>query len=532
MTLVPAVAVAVPPLPLAELHPMWLSLVLIAPLAVWLARRFDVLPKWGIPLAVLAFVAGVVLGLGIVEIPSFEDLPLQRWVEDIGDAVGDWAYLIVGVLAFLETGAFVGLVAPGETFVILGGVLAGEGTLGYVQLLGIVWLMAFLGDITSFYLGRHLGRSFLVKHGPRFKITEERLVQVEAFFDKHGGKAVVIGRFLGFIRAVAPFVIGSSGVHARRFVPYSVIGSGLWAALFVTLGYVFWQSLDQLLIWAKQGAFAFGTVIVVVVTIVVLSHWFREAEHREQAAEWLRQAGETRAGRVLLAIWRPVSGPARFVWRRITPGDLGLEVTTLTAIAAVGAFAYFGYHDIIDQEGLTAGDRGMLRWIGFVDITLVQDLARVGMHLASPIAVAIVVAIASWLLLRRRQLWMAGTLVVASASALAVVWLARASGDRLPPVGALDPVTTSTFPSLVGAVAVIWVAVGLALTPFFRGFPGRLGLTSVAVALGVALCFAPLVRRVAYLSDVFAGAGLAAAVAATVGVAALVVSHLRQNPQR
>lgn len=530
--MIPAPAVVVPVPPLATLHPLWLSLVLVAPVAVWLARRYAVLPGWGIPVAVIAFVAGIVLGLGIVEIPSFEDLPLQRWIEDIGDALGNWAYVIVGVLAFLETGAFVGLVAPGETFVILGGVLAGEGTLGYVQLLGIVWLMAFLGDLTSFYLGRRLGRAFLVQHGPRVKITEQRLAQVEAFFDKHGGKAVVIGRFLGFIRAVAPFVIGSSGVHARRFVPYSVLGSGLWAALFVTLGYVFWQSLDELLTWAKQGAFAFGTVIVVVVGAIALSHWLREAEHREQAAEWLRVAGETRAGRLLRAVWRPVSGPARFAWRRVTPGGLGLELTTLTAIVAVGAFTYFGLLDIVDRQDLTAGDRGALRWIGVVDLTVVQDLARVGMHLASPLAAALVVLGAALLLLRRRQPWIAATLVAASASALVVVARARAGHDRPPPSGALDPVTVSAFPSLVGAVAVIWVAVGLALTPFFRGIPGRLGLTSIALLLAVALGFAPLVRRVAYLSDVLAGAGLAAAVAGTVGAAALVVFHLRQNPTR
>ncbi len=530
MTLAPAVVG--PAVPLAQLHPLWLSLVVIAPAAVLLARRFGLRPGWRFPVAGIAFVAGIVFGLGLVEIPSFEDLPLQRWIEDVGDALGAWAYVIVGVLAFLETGAFVGLVAPGETFVILGGVLAGEGTIGYVQLLGIVWLMAFLGDLTSFYLGRKLGRAFLVRHGPRVKITEQRLVQVEAFFDKHGGKAVVIGRFLGFIRAVAPFVIGSSGVRARRFVPYSVIGSGLWAALFVTLGYVFWQSLDQLLKWAKQGAVAFGTVIAVVVGAIAVTHWLREPEHREQAAGWLRTAGETRAGRLVRALWRPVAGPARFLWRRITPGDLGLELTTLAAIAAVGAFAYFGLAGIVGQQGLTAGDRGALRWIGVVDIAFVQDLARVGMHLATPIAVAIVVAVAALLLLRRRQPWMAGSLVVASVAALVVVALVRASYDRLPPSGALDAVSGSTFPSMVGAVAVIWVAVGFALTPFFRGIQGRIGLTGIAILLGVALGFAPLVRRVAYLSDVLAGAGLAAAVAAAVGAAALVVSHLRQNPRR
>ncbi len=530
MTLAPAVVPTA--LPLAEIHPMWLSLVVIAPLAVWLTRRFSTLPRWGWPLAVLAFAAGWVLGLGIVEIPSLEDLPLQRWIEDLGAAVGPWAYVIVGVLAFLETGAFVGLIAPGETFVILGGVLAGEGTLGYVQLLGVVWLMAFLGDVTSFFLGRYLGRAFLVKHGPRFKITEQRLVQVEAFFDKHGGKAIVIGRFLGFIRAVAPFVIGSSGVRVRRFLPYSVVGSGLWAAVFVTLGYVFWQSLDQLLIWAKQGAFAFGTVIVVVVGAVVISHWFREPEHREQAAERLRQAGETRGGRLLRAIWRPISGPARFVWGRLTPGGLGLEFTTLLAVIAVGGFAFFGLQGIVDQDGLTAGDRAALRGIGVVDAAIVQDLARVGMVLASPLAGAIVALAAGLLLLRRRQPWLAATVVVASAVALLTVALVRAAGDRSPPSGALDPVSASTFPSMVGAVAVVWVIGGLALTPYVRRIAGRIGLAGLAIALAVALGIAPLVRRVAHLSDVLAGAGLAAAVAAAVGVVALVVSHLRQNPQR
>ena len=122
-------------------------------------------------------------------------------------------------MAFLETGAFVGLVAPGETTIIVGGVIAGQGEVELIPLIGLVWVCAVLGDTTSFFIGRRLGRDFMLRHGPRFKITEERLNQVEGYFERHGGKTILIGRFVGLIRAMAPFVIGSSGFPYRRFLP-------------------------------------------------------------------------------------------------------------------------------------------------------------------------------------------------------------------------------------------------------------------------------------------------------------------------
>lgn len=100
----------------------------------------------------------------------------------------------VGVLALLETGAFVGLVAPGETTVLVGGVVAGQGEIDLLLLIGIVWTSAVAGDFTSYVLGRRLGREFLVRHGPRLKITEARLHQVEEFFARHGGATILIGR--------------------------------------------------------------------------------------------------------------------------------------------------------------------------------------------------------------------------------------------------------------------------------------------------------------------------------------------------
>src|SRR6185436_8370801 len=114
---------------------------------------------------------------------------IEHAAEDLGTALGEWTYLLVGLMAFLETGAFVGLIAPGETFILVGGLVAGQGQISIVVLIAIVWTAAVAGDVTSFVLGRRLGRQFMLRHGERFKITEERIEAVERFYDRHGGKA-------------------------------------------------------------------------------------------------------------------------------------------------------------------------------------------------------------------------------------------------------------------------------------------------------------------------------------------------------
>ena len=177
------------------------------------------------------------------------------------------------------------------------------------------------------------------------QITEDRLQQVEGFFDRHGGKAILIGRFVGLVRAIAPFLAGSSGMPLRRFLPYDVIGAGLWGTTFVLLGYVFWQSFAELVDYAKQGALALGAVIVLVVAIVAAVRWLRDPRQPREGAGVARAAGRAaRAAAAGCACCARRCGArtraARFVWHRVTPGDLGLELTTLLAIAGVGSFVF------------------------------------------------------------------------------------------------------------------------------------------------------------------------------------------------
>ena len=235
-------------------------------------------------------------------VPEFD---LQELLDDVASELGAWTYLVVGALAFLETGAFVGLVAPGETFVILAGAVAGVGETNVIITLAIVWFSAWLGDTASFFLGAKLGRGFILRHGPKVRITEERFGQVEGYFKKHGGKTILIGRFIGLVRALAPFVAGSSKMEYRAFVPYSILGTGLWATTFTLLGYFAARSLDQVEKLAGRGIFLFGLTVAVIVGVVVAVRYLREAENRRRWSTRCRGTG--RSG----PCWRSGAGSSR-----------------------------------------------------------------------------------------------------------------------------------------------------------------------------------------------------------------------------
>ena len=127
---------------------------------------------------------------------------------------------------------------------LLGGAVAGQGAIDIYLLIAIAWFAAWLGDTTSFFIGRRLGREFVLRHGPRVGISHERFEKVEAYFSRHGGKTIFIGRWISLVRALAPFIAGSSGMRYRAFVPYSILGTGLWASAHILIGYFFSRSVE------------------------------------------------------------------------------------------------------------------------------------------------------------------------------------------------------------------------------------------------------------------------------------------------
>jgi membrane protein DedA with SNARE-associated domain len=217
--------------------------------------------------AALAIAAFALVQTGTVEPPD-----LEAFLTDLSDTLGAWTYALVGGLAFLETGAFVGLVAPGETAIVLGGVVAAQGGVSLPVMLLVAWLAAAAGDLASYLLGRKLGRRFLVAHGPKFGVTEQRLDLVDRFFGRHGGKAILIGRFIGIVRAVAPFTAGAAKLPLREFLPWSLVGTAVWASAFTVLGYVANESFSSAAGTLSHGALALAVLAAVGLGVRHLHH--------------------------------------------------------------------------------------------------------------------------------------------------------------------------------------------------------------------------------------------------------------------
>lgn len=258
----------------------WLLIALVLAFAAWKAPL-------GVFLRVLlaaAAIAAALVGFDLIHLPTIEEI-----VEEIGGRLGKWTYVLVGVMAFLETGAFLGFLAPGETMVLFGGVLAGEGTIDLIPLIIVVWVSAMLGDVTSYAIGRRYGRDFLLRHGERFKIGEPQIQVVERFFERHGDLTVLLGRWVGVVRPLVPFMAGSTRVPFARFLMVDLVATALWTIALCVLGSVFWRNFDQLTSVVGRTLLIVGTMIVVTSVLIVGISLRRSRARSAMVEAWLEE---------------------------------------------------------------------------------------------------------------------------------------------------------------------------------------------------------------------------------------------------
>jgi membrane protein DedA with SNARE-associated domain/membrane-associated phospholipid phosphatase len=504
------------------MKPVWLvAAALLAAFAIYRRKRLEPVVLGAL---LVAAVAMAVYGTGLVHPPSLDTI-----LEDVGRTLGVWTYVLVGVLAFAESGAFVGLIVPGETALIVGGVVAGQGQIDVILLIAIAWFCAVAGDLVSLTLGHRLGRAFLVKHGPKVGITEPRIEQVERFYERRGGTAIFLGRFVGLARAIQPFLAGSSGMPARRFLPSDILAAGIMATGFCLLGYVFWHSLDKVLSLAKKGTLALGTTIAVLAGLVALVRWLRVPDNRRRLAAWIDEhANRPLVGppiRAARALARRAQRPARFVWARLTPGDgLGLELTTLLAVASVGSFVFFGYLIVLQPvTKLTPGDVRAAHWAADLQAHWLDQLAKVVTVLgALPVAGGALAIVAAVLIVRGHRV--EGIALLAGIVLLYVgVHITKILTDRPRPAHPLVDANGSAYPSGHAAYATCWVAMAVALRHAFPRLAARAALLTVGIVLAVVVGLTRIQLHVHWFSDVAGGWGLGAFVFALSGVVALSV---------
>lgn len=150
---------------------------------------------------------------------------------------GAMSYGILFGVIFMETGLVVMPFLPGDSLLFASGALAAQGSFNIWLLFGMLVVAAFLGDTVNYWIGHFIGPKAFAMNSKLLK--KEYLDKAQAFYEKHGGKAIVLARFVPIVRTFAPFVAGVSKMHYGEFIKYNVVGGLAWVTLFLWGGYFF-----------------------------------------------------------------------------------------------------------------------------------------------------------------------------------------------------------------------------------------------------------------------------------------------------
>jgi membrane-associated protein len=150
---------------------------------------------------------------------------------------GVLSYLFLFVIVFAETGFVFTPFLPGDSLLFAAGAFAALGSFNLFLLLGLLWIAAFLGDTTNYWIGHFFGQKII--DNPKFPINQKHIDKTQKFYDKHGGKTIFLARFIPIIRTFAPFVAGIGKMEYKRFISYNAVGGLAWVFGFTLLGYFF-----------------------------------------------------------------------------------------------------------------------------------------------------------------------------------------------------------------------------------------------------------------------------------------------------
>jgi len=164
-------------------------------------------------------------------------LHLNVYLDGLVTEYGVWIYAILFVVVFCETGLVVTPFLPGDSLLFAVGAIAANGRLDLFLAMGVMLVAAVLGDTANYWIGNLAGNR-LVARFPRL-IQQKHLDRTHEFFERYGGKTIIIARFVPIVRTFAPFVAGIGAMTYRRFMAFNVVGALLWVALITPAGYFF-----------------------------------------------------------------------------------------------------------------------------------------------------------------------------------------------------------------------------------------------------------------------------------------------------
>jgi membrane protein DedA with SNARE-associated domain/membrane-associated phospholipid phosphatase len=335
-------------------------------------------------------------------------------------ALGPWSYLVLFAVVFAECTLFTSVVVPGELIVVLAGFLCHTGVLALPQTLAAVMTAALLSYPAGFQLGRTLGGSYFRTHRRFLFLREPHLARVQSYLDEHGGKTILFSRFIGFLRALAPFTAGMGGMGWGRFLAFSLSGGVVWSITFVLLGYFLGESWRLAERWAGR----FGLFLFFLLLLAVLFGWAYRKLVREQeriSAWWRARLFAWAAPRRRLeARWPALY---RFFADRLSSrGYLGLHLTVGLLLSSLLAALFVSVAaNLVTDRPLVRFDQaalgGVLAFRHPAVTRIMLVLTQLG---AAPFLASASVALIAFFLGRRRLDYLFGYLAgIAGGSALA-----------------------------------------------------------------------------------------------------------------
>lgn len=233
----------------------------------------------------IGFLQGVGKSMDILKELIDLFLHLDVHLNEIIQTYGTLTYAILFMIIFMETGVVVTPFLPGDSLLFTAGALAAiEGSpLNIFLLFGLLCVAAILGDTVNYWIGHKIGPSAF-SGNVRF-LKKEYLDRTQAFYDKHGGKTIVLARFVPIVRTFAPFVAGVGSMSYGKFITYNVLGGVLWTVMFIFGGYFFGN-----LSFVKQN---FEFVVVAIIVISVLPAFYEIFQARRHASAKKQQPSTT-----------------------------------------------------------------------------------------------------------------------------------------------------------------------------------------------------------------------------------------------
>jgi membrane-associated protein len=190
-------------------------------------------------------------------------LHLDKHLNEWAGQLGPWLYAVLFAIIFAETGLVITPFLPGDSLLFAVGALAATAgsPIDVTLVIVLLTIAAIVGDAVNYAIGRRIGPKIFSRESSRF-LNKEHLLRAHRFYEKHGGKTIIIARFIPIIRTFAPFVAGIGQMGYRRFAMFNVVGGVVWVVGFTLLGYWFGN-----LPWVKRN---FTIVILAIIVISVM----------------------------------------------------------------------------------------------------------------------------------------------------------------------------------------------------------------------------------------------------------------------